>query len=359
MTAILWSRWSFSTAVLAILVVLGAASCGRKTDPLTPDSPRPEAIKDIKAVSRDAIAFLSWRIPVKNVEGREMDPAGIREFRIYRAELGRDRKIPRYRQIAAIDREHPSPAEVRNGSVFWSDRTLRYGQVYSYRIRVVSTGGGVSSPSEEVRIAPLLSLAQPKHFTAVGGDSHVLLNWDTVDTRSDGSRYDGFVAYNLYRGAEKGRFEETPLNKEPLRTTSYKDTSVQNDKAYFYLIRAVDSPAQPWKESLDSEEASATPRDMTAPEKPSGLTVVPGLGRIFLTWNENRERDLAGYHVYRSTKSGREYVRLTDKPVNRTTFSDETAETGTTFYYVVTAVDKAGNESQPSREQKAFAEATR
>ncbi len=56
------------------------------------------------------------------------------------------------------------------------------------------------------------------------------------------------------------------------------------------MVRSVDSPALPWKESLDSEEVSATPRDMTPPARPTGLTVVPGVGRAFLTWNENKEQ---------------------------------------------------------------------
>ena len=146
----------------------------------------------------------------------------------------------------------------------------------------------MSQPSEEVRVAPLLSLAAPKMLSAIGGDSHIVLAWDQVTTRADGSRYDGFVGYNVYRGTVSGRYDETALNKEPVRTNSYKDTAVVNDKMYYYIVRAVDSPMLPWKESLDSPEASAMSRDLTPPERPAGLTVVPGVGRVFLTWNENK-----------------------------------------------------------------------
>jgi fibronectin type 3 domain-containing protein len=349
------TRWLITPACLALILVL-AVSCGRKTDPLTPDSPRPEAVKGVKAVTRDAVAFLSWRVPTKNVEGKDMNPAEILGFRIFRAEIGDSRKKPRYKEIADISMANPAPAEVRAGTVFWSDKNLRYGQVYSYRIRAASARGGSSQQSEEVRVAPLLSLAAPKDVTAVAGDSRNLLSWDLVTTRSDGSQYTGFVGYNIYRGTEKDRYEDTPLNTEPLRTTSYKDTAAVNNKTYFYIVRAVDSPTLPWKESLDSAEVSATPRDMAPPERPKALTVVPGVGRIFLTWNENRERDLAGYNVYRSVKSGRDYERLTDKPINRTTFSDVTVKPGVVYYYTVTAVDQSGNESPMSKEQKAYAE---
>jgi fibronectin type 3 domain-containing protein len=53
---------------------------------------------------------------------------------------------------------------------------------------------------------------------------------------------------------------------------------------------------------------------------------------------------------------GREYVRLTDKALNRTTFSDEAVSTDTTYYYTITAVDQAGNESARSQEKKTSVE---
>ena len=352
-------RTRFFSAACLLLVLTTAVACGRKTPPQVPDSPRPEVIQDIKVITRDTVAFLSWPIPTHNVEGRGMLPSDIERFRVYRAEMARDKKKVRYKLYTEIDLANPSPAEIRNGTVFWSDQDLKYGQAYSYRVRAISVRGGVSPMSDEVRIAPLLSLAIPKGLAAQGSDSAVKLSWEPITTRMDGSHYDGFVGYNLYRGTESGRYEDQPLNKEPLRTTLFKDTTVANDRTYYYMVRSVDSPALPWKESLNSEEVSATPRDMTPPARPTGLTVVPGVGRAFLTWNENKERDLAGYHVYRSAKSGRDYMRLTNKVLTRTTFSDETAKQGAVYYYMIAAVDRSGNESAQSEEKMASIEKLR
>src|SRR3972149_3228777 len=320
-------RWILTGCSLTLVLVI-AASCGRKPAPLIPDSPRPEAITDIKVVARDNFAYLSWHVPVRNIEDREMPPAAIEGFRVYRAEMGPGMKKTRYK-------------------------------LYGYKIRATSTRGGVSAFSKEIRIVPLLSLAPPKNLAAAGGDGSVLFTWDAVATRMDGSRYDGFVGYNVYRGTGQGRYDETPLNQEPLRTPSYKDTAVVINKTYYYMVRSVDSPAPPWKESVDSAEGSAVPKKLTPPERPAGLTVVPGVGRVFLTWDEKKERDLDGYHVYRSEKSGRDYVRRTDKFLNRNTHSDETVKPGITYYYVITAVDKYGNESAWSKERKAYAERLR
>lgn len=348
------SQWWIAACFLLILTT--GSACGRKTSPLVPDSPRPEMVQDIKVATRDSVAFLSWPLPTRNVEGRNLNPADIRQFRVYRAVIGRDSKKIRYKLYADIDVHNPSPAEIRDNTVFWTDKDLNYRQAYGYRIRAISARGGVSPLSDEARIVPLLSLAVPRGLEARAGDSVIELSWAPVTTRMDGSLYDGFVGYNIFRGSEPGRADSQPLNKEPLRTSTFKDTAAANSRKYYYVVRSVDSPALPWEESLDSEEVSAVPRDMAPPGKPEGLTVVPGVGRAFLTWNENQERDLAGYHVYRSTRSGKDHVRLTDTVLSRTLFSDETAKPGVRYYYRITAVDRSGNESPASGEKKALIE---
>jgi hypothetical protein len=343
--------------VVGLLLALASVSaCGRKTNPQIPDSPRPERIKDVKAAARGAIAHLSWPLPARNIEGKSLDPADIAGFSVYRAEFGRDRRKARYKLHAEIDMRDPAPATVSNSVVFWSDPGLKYGQSYGYRVRATTVRGGVSRQSDEFLVTPVMPPAVPQGLVASGLDGSNLLSWDAVTARLDGSPAGGPVGYNLYRGTVPGRYEEAPLNKEPLRTTSYKDTAVANDRTYYYVVRSVDGPEAPGVESPDSAEASATPRDRTPPQKPAGFTALGGLDRVFLTWNENGERDLAGYRVYRSARSGKDYRPLTDAPIQRTTFSDETVRSGTVYYYVVTAVDRSGNESAWSEEKKVYVE---
>jgi predicted phage tail protein len=344
------------TVFLALILTTIAAACALKTDPLTPASPRPEQIKNVHAASRDTVVFLSWPIPTRNVEGIALKPADILLFRVYRAEFGRERKKARYKLYAEIPLARLAPSATRNGVIFWSDARVKYGFIYGYRVRAVSVRGGVSSPSEEVRVTPLLGPAAPGGVKALGGDGFNLITWETATTWMDGSPYTGYVGYNIYRGTEQGISDEAPLNKEPLTAASYKDSTAANNRTYYYVVRSVNGPAQPWKESPDSAEVSATPKDLTPPAKPTGLTAVSGVDRVFLTWNENKEPDLAGYHVYRSTKSGRDYERLTDKLLLRSTFSDEAVKSGAVYYYVLTAVDQSGNESEYSRELKVTVE---
>ncbi|HYA85600.1 MAG TPA: hypothetical protein VEI57_00840 [Nitrospirota bacterium] len=348
------TSWRFA-AFLALMLTITTA-CALKTDPLIPASPRPEQVKNIKAVTRDSVVFLSWPVPTKNVEGVSMKPADILLFRVYRAEFGRERKKARYKQYAELKMASPAPAGVRNGIVVWPDPNVNYGNIYGYRIRALSVRGGISNQSEEVRISPLLGPAPPRDVKAFGGDNYDLLTWETVTTWVDGSPYKGFVGYNIYRGTEQGIYDEPPLNKEPFTATSYKDAGAINNRTYYYIVRSVNSPVQPWKESLDSVEVAVTPRHLTPPKRPVGLRAVPGVGRVFLSWQENKESDLAGYHVYRSRRHGRDYDRLTDRLLLRTTYLDESVKEGNTYYYVVTAVDQSGNESEYSNEIKVTVE---
>lgn len=71
---------------------------------------------------------------------------------------------------------------------------------------------------------------------------------------------------------------------------------------------------------------------------------------VYLTWDRNRETDLAGYNVYRSTDMAKYEEKMTEEPlrVNETFFSDTTVVGGMTYFYYVTAIDRTGNESEMS-----------
>lgn len=71
-----------------------------------------------------------------------------------------------------------------------------------------------------------------------------------------------------------------------------------------------------------------------------------------LIWEQNTESDLAGYRVYRS-ESPTISNPPTSAPIATPTtneFVDTTGIEGTTYYYVVTAVDLSANESGISNE---------
>jgi fibronectin type 3 domain-containing protein len=77
-------------------------------------------------------------------------------------------------------------------------------------------------------------------------------------------------------------------------------------------------------------------------------------GSLRLAWDPPPNYGIAGYHVYRSDSSGGPYKRLTTDPVSECEYLDETAVTGHQYFYVVTTVGAAGNESAYSSELAAL-----
>lgn len=93
---------------------------------------------------------------------------------------------------------------------------------------------------------------------------------------------------------------------------------------------------------------SYTPTDVTVPDAPTGLAATAGDSQIVLNWDDNAEGDLDFYRVYRSTSSGSGYTLIANPAASA--YTDATAVNGTTYYYVVRAVDTSGNASTNSSE---------
>jgi hypothetical protein len=74
---------------------------------------------------------------------------------------------------------------------------------------------------------------------------------------------------------------------------------------------------------------------------------------VQLSWSDSGS-GLAGYNVYRTTTSGSGYVQVNGSLVGPDAFSDTSVQSGTTYYYVTTAVDGSGNESAYSNEAQAI-----
>jgi hypothetical protein len=70
---------------------------------------------------------------------------------------------------------------------------------------------------------------------------------------------------------------------------------------------------------------------------------------VSLTWTPSSSSDVTGYYAYRSTTSGSGYVKLDpNSPASTEQYTDGTVQSGTTYYYVVTAVDSNDVESDYS-----------
>ncbi len=74
----------------------------------------------------------------------------------------------------------------------------------------------------------------------------------------------------------------------------------------------------------------------------------PAQHTVALSWQASTST-VSGYRVYRSTASGAGFSPL-GSTISALSYSDATVSNGSTYYYVVTAVDAAGNESPNSNQ---------
>jgi fibronectin type 3 domain-containing protein len=81
------------------------------------------------------------------------------------------------------------------------------------------------------------------------------------------------------------------------------------------------------------------------------LTVsAPTSSSATLTWTPNTDSDLAGYKVYRATASGAYGAALATVPAGILTYQATGLSANTTYFFVITAYNSAGNESPFSNE---------
>ncbi len=110
------------------------------------------------------------------------------------------------------------------------------------------------------------------------------------------------------------------------------------------------------KDMLYSKRSDNQPSggDLTPPVAPTGLVATPGAGTVSLDWNNNGESDFYGYDIYRSTTSGTGYSKINLVRSKNSDYTDEDVVSGTTYYYVVRAVDTSFNQSGNSNEDSAM-----
>jgi fibronectin type 3 domain-containing protein len=98
-----------------------------------------------------------------------------------------------------------------------------------------------------------------------------------------------------------------------------------------------------------SPAPAAPAADTVAPSAPASLAALAGRRRVALSWSASTDTGgsgLSGYRVLRATSSAGPWTQLAS--TSGTSWDDEGLQRGRTYWYVVRAVDGAGNLSASS-----------
>ena len=205
---------------------------------------------------------------------------------------------------------------------------------HSYTVSAVNTYGFESIPSDPATL-PIGDITAPDAVTltvdAIASDAN--LSW-TASASTDVAKYE------IYR--------DTVLisTHADLSNLTYVDAGLKNG-TYTYLIKVVDNVGNL---SAPSNEAQAV-INVTVPVAPVSLTIVaPAEGEILdLAWQPASGSTPSGYNVLRSLVSNGPYDVVATN-TTEITLRDSGLTNGTTYYYVVLALDALGNVSVNSNE---------
>ena len=210
-------------------------------------------------------------------------------------------------------------------STSFTDTGVTNGTKYFYVVSAYNSAGQ-SANSAEASATPTASVAippVPSSLQAAAGDAQVSLTW---------SASTGATSYNVKRATTSGGPYATVGSAT---TTSFTNTGLVDGTKYFYVVAAVNTAG----ESANSAEVNATPAaPVTPPAAPAGLTAIPGNAQVNLSWMASA--GATSYHVKRGTTSGGPYTQVAAPTV--TTFTDTSLTNSTTYYYVVSALNAAG-----------------
>ena len=239
------------------------------------------------------------------------------------------------------------------GQLWWDYDVVR-GRTYEYRATRVDASGNESEPSATMEATfgvPPFPLLGPVDVEAEGSNNRVMLTWEVNPADS------GAFTYAVYRSPTPHgsliRLNTSPIgiagapDQEGPPTGVFADTTARNGRSYYYAVVSMDYAGN---ESPQEPLIVGSPFDNAAPPIPQEVVANPSELGIAVTWAAVNDPGLAGYNIYRSTDPDSDFVKINDVVLPRDTcyYEDRSADLATRFFYRVTSLDLAGNESKHS-----------
>lgn len=319
-------------AIISIVLVLLFVSCGKKGDPQPRVLSLPGGINDLSGEVRDGLLFLSFSVPAKNKDGSAIkDLAGFKIVKSCGSCIGAS-----FEPFKDLSLDAAQGYVIYEGRIYVYDDDLANGYQYAYKVYPYTKKGTRGDASNTFTIKWEQPPGVPGDISVKEDDGRIELTWRKEDgTSYNVYRYDGDI-YPIF-----------PINKNPLTTPYFVDSGLENGKVYSYEVRKVQLKGGLRTEG-EGVKVKAIPKDSTPPASPLGVKAEKMAEGVQITWKAGQEKDLEGYNVYRIGAGKAE--KINSLPVKENMFADNDIPDIRYVSYYTTAVDGAGNESNPSRE---------
>ncbi len=190
---------------------------------------------------------------------------------------------------------------------------------------------------------PACVAAQPPLVpTGLTAADHPADTGGVIDVAWTPSSSAGVTEQRLYRSTTNGSGYALIATFANNTTNAYPDTGLSNGTTYYYVVRAFKG-----SESGNSNQASATPIDNTAPQPPAAPSnlVASAVSRtqINLTWTDNANNE-EGFVVERRREGEATFTPIATINVpNTTSYQDTGLQRRTRYYYRIRAFNAAGD----------------
>ena len=247
--------------IIACLLALVVAGCGRKGPLINPDALRTPAVSDLQAVQKGDHFQVSWSKPAAPATNKQV--ADVAVFKVLRREVfppaqDCEECTDAYHVLKTVDIEFPKEVVIRNGRYIISDFDLIPGRIYQYKLVSILKDNSTALDSNKARRKMLLPPTAPTlHLTPTS--TSIGLEW-TQPASAPGSAP---LGYNIYRSETGKESALLPLNSVPITDTRYEDLKAQRNVSYRYTVRAVLTMDKETVESIPSNEMTGT---LAAPE---------------------------------------------------------------------------------------------
>ena len=344
-------------AAAALMVVACVSGCGKSGPPLPPLRPMPGRMADATLQRIDDRIEIHYTVPAANADGST--PAGIERVEIYGLSTPAGTPAPTLAQLfvpknlksrvtvrrppkegekpppeTAPASPDPLPGDARTfQETIAADERGTDAPVRYYVVVGVAGRERRGQPSSILTVPLATEPAAPTDLAVTNDEKQIKLTWSAASS----------TAFRVY---DAGSLGAPPISgAAPLQTAEFT-TPVVFGKERCFVVRAVAVSGGTTIVGPPSQPACETAVDTFPPPAPEELRAIPEDGAVALSWNAVTAADLGGYLVLRGAGTGDTLLPLMTAPIDATSYRDSTVMRGTTYTYVVVAVDSSPRHNQ-------------
>jgi hypothetical protein len=376
---------------LIIIVVAFSFNCGKKGPLKLEPELIPKEVENLEISQLGSNIKLRWDFP-KTLPGKkktELEPEMIGKIFVYYSPkeiLGGKfkKKSTLLRKLElkdlTVDETSDSFKKQQNQKNKSSDKKPNLSYFYLVPLEleklentghffgIMYTYGKKKSPmSTIVHISTVIPVKAVTGLKVTRENKLLRLQWTRPRLDEKGNPVSAISGYNVFKKIQPGEesqpgqpAEDAPkekieaagppvfkkINKETVLNEYFEDLDTGENGTYIYYVSTIMSPLV---ESAPSAEISIAITDIYPPDIPANLVSFRASDHMFLTWKDVNDEDLSHYRLYRRSEQQDEFTLAADN-ITTNHYKDKNIEPGNTYFYVVTALDKKGNESRYSNE---------